>query len=133
MLALYAWAVFGSTFFTVYATAVIFTVVSLLLMSIAILVLAHRRPALWRSSVVSTRIAGVPLTTVAGALALVVSIIVGYLYLRYTGLGVTNRGAAIRNIVIAIVVSIIVYFIANRVRAREGVSLTQAASEIPPD
>jgi amino acid transporter len=133
ILALYVWAVWGSNFFTVYATGVMVTAGALILMSISVIVFAHRRPQLWRSSVMSKRIAGIPLTTLAGIPALAVGIAVAYLYLRYPGLGLSNRGEALRNLAIVVVGAILVYAIADRVRGRQGLRLSQAASEIPPD
>jgi len=133
MLALYVWAVYGSNFFTVYATAVLVTVGALVLMSIAVLTFAHRRPEIWRSSVVTKRIGGIPLTTLAGVGALVVAVVNGFLYLKYPGLGITNRGTALRNLGIVIGAAIVTYVIADFVRGRQGVRLSKAASEIPPD
>jgi basic amino acid/polyamine antiporter, APA family len=133
ILALYAWAVWGSTFFTVYATAVLFTVVALVLMSVSVITFAHRRPALWRSSVVSRRIGGLPLTTLAGIPALLIAILIAYLLLKYPGLGLTNRGEALRNVAIVVAAAIALYFVADAIRGRQGVRLSQAASEIPPD
>lgn len=130
---LYAWAVYGSNFFTVYATAVLITVPALILMSVSVILFAHLRPEVWRGSVVTTRVVGIPVTTLAGVGALAVAIVVAFLYLHYPGLGITNRGAALRNAGIVIAAALLVYFIADMVRRRQGMPLTKAASEIPPE
>jgi amino acid transporter len=130
---LYAWAVYGSNFFTVYANAVLITVVALFLMSVAVITFAYLRKDIWNGSVVTRRVFGVPLTTIAGVGALAVAIANGYLYLKYEGLGISNRGEAFRNVGIVIGVAIVVYFVADWVRGRQGMALTKAASEIPPE
>ena len=133
MLGLLVWAVYGGNFFTVYATAVLVTVVSLLLMSVAVIVFAGRRSEVWRASVANGRIGGVAITTIAGWGAIVVAILNGYFYLHYTGLGLTNRGEAYRNVGIVVALALVIYFVAARVRARQGIRLDRAASEIPPE
>lgn len=133
VLALYSWAVYGSNFFTVYATAVIITVVALVLMSISVIVFAHRRPELWRGSAITKRVAGVPVTTIAGVGAFIIAVANGFLFLKYPGLGIADRGTALRNVGIVVAAAIIVYAVANYVRGREGISLAQATSEIPPE
>jgi amino acid transporter len=130
---IYIWAVYGSNFFTVYATAVMITVGALLLMSLAVIAFAHRRPEIWRGSVVTRRIAGLPLTTVAGVGALFVAVVNGWLFLKYPGLGITDRGDALRNVGIVVGAALVVYLVADFVRGRQGVRLSKAASEIPPD
>jgi amino acid transporter len=130
---LYAWAVYGSNFFTVYANAVVITVVSLVLMSIAVILFAYLRKDMWGASVVTSRIVGVPITTIAGVGALVVAVLVGYFYLHYAGLGIADRWQAFRNAGIVVAAAIVVYFVADWVRRRQGIALTKAASEIPPE
>ncbi len=133
VVALYRWAVYGANFFTVYAQAVIITVVALLLMSLSVIAFAHRRQELWRGSAMTTRVAGVPVTTIAGLGALVVAVANGFLFLKYPGLGIADRGAALRNVAIVVVSALVVYAVANYVRGREGINLTKATSEIPPE
>jgi APA family basic amino acid/polyamine antiporter len=133
IIGLYSWAVYGSNFFTVYANAVIITVVALILMSLAVITFAYIKPEIWRGSVTTARFLGMPVTTLAGLGALVVAILNGFLYLHYPGLGIANDGQALRNAGIVIAAALIVYFIADVVRRRQGMALTKAASEIPPE
>ncbi len=65
--------------------------------------------------------------------ALAVAVANGFLYLKYPGLGLSDRGAAFRNLGIVVGAAVVVYLAANYVRGREGINLTQATSEIPPD
>lgn len=130
---LYIWAVYTGSFFTVYATAVIITVVSLILMSVAVMTFAYLRPEIWRGSVMTASVMGIPVTVLAGIGALFVGVMNGFLYLHYQGLGITDRGAALRNTGIVVAAAIVVYFVANYVRRSQGMSLAQATSEIPPE
>jgi amino acid transporter len=130
---LYIWAVYGSNFFTVYGTAVIITVVSLLLMSLAVITFSYLRPEIWRGSVVTARLMGIPVTVLAGVGALFVAVVNGFLYLKYPGLGIADRGTALRNTGIVVAAAIVVYVAANIIRGRQGMALSKAASEIPPE
>lgn len=133
MLALLVWAVYGGNFFVVYATGVLAVSTSLILMSLSVIVFARRRPELWRGSVANGRIGRVPITTVAGCASMVLVIILAFLYLRYTGLGITNVGAGLRNVGLIIVAAIVVFGVSSLVRARQGIRLSQTTSEIPPE
>ena len=133
MLGLLIWAVWGGGFFTVYANAVLMTCVALILMSLSVIVFAHRRPQIWAGSVANGRVGGIPITTLAGIGAMIVSILVTYFYLHYEGLGIANTGEALRNVAIVVVGAILVYLIADRVRANQGIRLSQTAEEIPPE
>jgi amino acid transporter len=129
----YAWAVFTSSFFTVYATGIMFTLAAFILMSLSAILLAHRRPELWRSSAVRTRVLGVPLTTIGGIVALGITFFMGYLFIGYSGLGLTSPVRAVIYVVIVIAAAVVTYVVASVVRARQGVSLSKATAEIPPE
>ena len=62
-----------------------------------------------------------------------VAVLNGFLYLHYPGLGITSRGHALRNVGIVVAAALVVYVIADAVRRRQGMALTKAASEIPPE
>jgi hypothetical protein len=133
IIGLYAWAVYSSNFFTVYANAVIITVVALILMSLAVIVFAYVRKEIWQGSVITARVFGIPVTTLAGIGALIVAILNGFLYLHYRGLGLTSNGEAIRNAGIVVGAALVTYIVADFIRRRQGMALTKAASEIPPE
>lgn len=130
---LFAWAVWSADFFEVYANAVIITVVALLLLGIAAMVMPFRRPELWRGSLTTRRVAGIPITTLAGVVATGVALLNGYMFLHYPGLGLTSRGDALRNAALVCIAALVVYAIASAVRKSQGVSLQKAGSEIPPE
>jgi basic amino acid/polyamine antiporter, APA family len=131
---LYVWQVWGgSGFFSVYATGVVFTVVALLLMSVSAIIVAYRRPDIWQAAVTTRKVVGVPVTTIFGVIAFGVAAFMGYLFLHYPGLGVSDPWAAVRNVGILIVVALVTYAIASRLRSSQGLSLTKAVSEIPPE
>lgn len=130
---LYAWAVWGASFFQVYANAVIITVVALLLLGVAAIAIPFRRPDLWRASLTTRKVAGIPLTSLAGLVAVAVALVNGFLFLHYPGLGLTSRWEAVRNAGLVCVAAVVFYVVASTVRGRQGVSLQRASSEIPPE
>jgi len=132
-LGLYAWAVFSTGFFAIYATGVVNSVVALVLLAVSAIVLPYRRPELWQGALTTRRIGGVPVTSLVGVLALAIALLLGYFFVHYPELGLADRGAGLRNVAIVIVAAIVVYLIASAARARQGMSLTKAAAEIPSE
>jgi amino acid transporter len=132
-IALYAWAVWSASAFEVYATAVVVTVAALILLAVSAIILPYRRPEIWKASLTQRRLLGVPLTSWAGVLALIIALFNGYLFLHYRGLGLPDPADGWRNVGIVVAAALIVYGIASWVRGRQGVSLSKAASEVPAE
>jgi amino acid transporter len=130
---LYSWAVYGSSLFRVYVVAIVLAVVPMMLMSVSAMILPWRRRQLWESSVMNIRIRGVPLITVAGAFSFAVSLFCLIVFLHYPGLGLTRPSDALKYLGILAVAAIVVYAVASYVRGKQGMSLTKATAEIPPE
>jgi APA family basic amino acid/polyamine antiporter len=130
---LYAWAVYGSSLFRVYVVAIVLAVVPMMLMSLSAMVLPWRRRQLWESSVMNIRVRGVPLITVAGMFSFAVSLFCLIVFLHYPGLGLTRPSDALKYLGILAAAAIVVYAVASYVRGKQGMSLTKATAEIPPE
>lgn len=127
------WAIFGSSLFPFYTTAVMLAVGTMILLTICCIVVPWRRRALYESSSMNVRIGGVPLITIAGVVGLIVALINGYVFLHYPKLGLAHPSDAYRNLAVLAAAAVIVYFIASAVRSRQGLSLSKTTAEIPPE
>jgi amino acid transporter len=130
---LYAWAVYGSSLFKVYVVAIVLATVPMMLMSLSAMILPWRRRQLWESSVMNIRLGPVPLITVAGAFSFSVALFCLIVFLHYPGLGLTRPSDALKYLGILAAAAIVVYTIASYVRSKQGMSLTKATAEIPPE
>jgi len=132
--AVLAWAIFGgSGFFTVFAVAILFSIVPITLLGVVAVVLPYRRPDAWRASATTRKVAGIPLLSIAGAGTVIASAFDWFFFLHYPGLGVTNRGAFLISFAVLATLAVAFYFGARFVRARQGMDLTRTYAEIPPE
>ena len=132
--AVFAWAVFGGTgFFTVFAVAILFSIVPITLLGVVGIVLPFRRPDAWRASATTRTVAGIPIVSIAGAATVIASLFDWFFFLHYPGLGVTNPGAFLISFAVLAVLALAFYYGARLVRARQGMDLTRTYGEIPPE
>jgi hypothetical protein len=75
----------------------------------------------------------IPLLSIGGVLALVVSVFGLWVFFTYPGLGLTNHNDAIRNLAILAVAAVVVFAIAAGVRSSQGLNLLKTTAEIPPE
>lgn len=129
--ALTVWATYTTSFFTVYSTGVLLSTIPLFLLSSAAIALPWRRPQIWQGAVTTKRLLGVPILTLTGVIGIVASLLMAYLFLHYPQLGLSDRRAAYLSIVYVVGGAIVVFVVASIVRARHGISLSRAASQIP--
>jgi amino acid transporter len=127
------WAIYGSSLFPFYTTAVMLAVATMILLTICCIVVPWRRRELYESSPMNVRMAGVPVITIAGVVGLVVALINGWAFLHYPKLGLAHPGDAYRNLGVLAAAALLVYAIASYVRSRQGLSLSKTTAEIPPD
>lgn len=130
---LYAWAVYGSSLFKVYVVAIVLALVPMMLMSISAMILPWRRRQLWQSSIMNMRIGAIPLITIAGVFSFAAALFCLVIFLHYPGLGLTHPWDALKYLAILAGAAIVVYATASYVRGRQGLSLSKATAEIPPE
>lgn len=103
--------------------------------SFAAILLPYRRKELFESAptLVQTKIAGIPLVTIAGVINLIL-----FSLILYSGFSLPAFSGPVGPIAIAFVLGIyisgvVIYFIAAAIRQREGVDLNLLYGEIPPE
>lgn len=125
-------AVFGTGFNTAISVASLMAFVSTTCLGIAAMALPYKSPALWRESASARRVAGVPIVTIAGAVAVAGSVFGIWVYLHYR-VGITRPGLYPVYLVVVGGAALLLYYGATVARARQGIKLSRAFAEIPPE
>jgi basic amino acid/polyamine antiporter, APA family len=131
----FIYAVFDQTgFFIVLAYALLVQLIAMALVGLAGVLAPILRPELYRASASQKRFAGIPLVQIAGAGAILTAAFVWWAYLHYDALGANaNLGKLFAWTIGPAVLGVLLYFVAAMVRRRQGVDVTLAYQEIPPE
>jgi|SRR5215203_353171 len=113
--------------------AVLLQLVTMILLSIAAVLLPYRKPELWRASATTQRILGVPVVTLAAGLSIVLMVGLFFIYMRYPALGIEDKGHFFRDCAIVLAAALVTFFAARTARKRQGVDVDRLAAEIPPE
>jgi amino acid transporter len=128
-----AWAVWSAGFATAISFGMLFGLISTSCLAISAIILPYKHPDIWRGSATTRRFAGIPIVSIAGAVALAGSIFGIVVYLKYEGLGVKDPGNYPLYLAGFVLIACALYYTALTVRRREGVDLRHAYAEIPPE
>jgi APA family basic amino acid/polyamine antiporter len=128
-----AWAVWSASFITAISLGMLFGLISTSCLAISAIILPYKHTEIWRASATTKRLAGVPIISIAGVIALVGSIFGIWVYLHYEGLGVQNPNQYPIYLAVFVAAALALYYGAAAVRKREGIDLRHAYAEIPPE
>jgi basic amino acid/polyamine antiporter, APA family len=130
----FAWACFlASSFTQVFSYAALIQFVSMALVAVAGTVFAFRRPEMFRASVSTRRVAGVPLLTILGVCAFASIVFQVWAYIHYKFFAVQGVGTLLIVVGVMTVAALALYALAKVLRRREGVDLSLVYAEIPPE
>ena len=113
--------------------AVLLQLVTMILLSIAAVLLPYRKPDAWRASATTRRLFGVPVVALAGALSVILMGGLFFVYMRYPALGIEDKGHFFRDCGIILAAALVTFFVARAARRRQGVDVDKLAAEIPPE
>jgi amino acid transporter len=122
----------GGGFLTMLFTAGLAELLTFMVVAIAGIVFPFRRRALHEASSINRRIAGIPVITLAGVVALAVYAFFFISLITQDALG-ANASTGIRATVIIAAIAIALYPISFLVNRRRGVDLGLAFRELPPE
>jgi amino acid transporter len=128
-----AWAIYSSNFFTVLATVTLLNMTPMVFVGLAALLLPFLKPHLWRQTPIPGRAFGVPVLAVVGLAGAAASAFVIFLFLKYPGLGITNRTNTLLSMGASIVAGFVLYFVARAVQRSRGIDIALNYSDIPPE
>ena len=126
------WAISSSSFYAVLAEATLLQFIMMIILSIAGMLLPFRRPEMWRASASTQRFLGIPVISLAGAVAATVIGGLFFIFLHYPAFGV-NLGHFIRDCVIVAACALLLFAAARYARSRQGVDVEKLSTEIPPE
>jgi basic amino acid/polyamine antiporter, APA family len=131
----FIYAVFDQTgFFIVLAYALLVQLIAMALVGLAGVLAPILRPELFRASASQKRFAGIPVVQIAGGGAILTAVFVWWAYLHYDQLGANaNLGKLFGWTIGPAVLGVVLYYVAAMVRRRQGVDVTLAYQEIPPE
>ena len=132
-IAVLAWATGSGSFFKALAYATLIQLIAMGLVGLAALVVAYRKPELYRASSSQVRIAGIPLTTIAGAGAILSCVFLWIVFLSEPKLGIVDRQGFFVWAIGTVLAGALFYAIAYSVRKGQGINVTRAFAEIPPE
>jgi len=133
VLAILAWSVLSTSFFTLLSMGVLAGAVTILSVSVAALAFPFRRPELYRNSPANISIAGIPVLSIVAVLSMAVIIGLAYIVLTYPQLGISAPWQGLLFMVALIVIGLVIYGLARVVRANQGIQLDLIYQELPPE
>ncbi len=132
-IAVLGWATGSSSFFKALAYATLIQLIAMGLVGVSAAVVPWRKPELYRGSASQLRFAGVPVCTLAGIGAVVTGVFLWIVFLSEPKLGIADRSSFFVWCFGTIAAGVIFYFVAYGVRRSQGVDVTRAFAEIPPE
>jgi basic amino acid/polyamine antiporter, APA family len=128
------WAVSNNEGFNKFLfEAVLLQLVTMILLSIAAVLLPYRKPEIWRASATTSRVLGVPVVALAGAISILLMAGLFFIYMHYPALGIEDKGHFFRDCGVVLAAALVTFFGARAVRRRQGVDVDKLAEEIPPE
>ncbi len=113
--------------------AVLLQLVTMVLLSLAAVLLPYRKPDVWRASATTQRVLGVPVVSLAGGLSVILMAALFFVYMHYPALGIEDKGHFFRDCAVVLVAALVTFFVARAARRRQGVDVDKLAAEIPPE
>jgi amino acid transporter len=106
-------------------------ILSFMMVSIAAILLPYRLPAVFESSAVNQRFAGIPVITIIGVLSLVTSAFFAWVFLTDPMAGMSPT-MIVFNLVVFFS-GLVVYFVAKWIQARRGIDVSRSYKELPSE
>ena len=116
----------------VYATLI--QLITHVLIAVSSIAFPYRRTDLYRASVATHEVAGIPLMVVAGVGALLTTAFIYWAYFHYSFFGlIGHKGNLVIWLVGAVLFGLVWYAGAKVIRAQRGVNIDKVYAEIPPE
>ena len=127
---LYLWIPRLQTYFLSIGLA---TSVAVITTMIAAMIFPYTAKSIFQGSPASRhKLFGIPVITIAGAIGLIWTAYMTYLWLTVPNLGIANAGSELV-IGATFVLCVVYYFVWSVIKRRRGVNISQAFAEIPPE
>ncbi len=127
------WGIHSSSFFQVLAYATLIQLVGMMLVGVTAAVVPWRRGQLYRASAAQFKILGIPAVVIAGTAAVISGIIIWFIYLHYSALGLSDKGKFFLFVGVTLGLAVVYYIAAKLIRRSQGVDIDRAYAEVPPE
>jgi APA family basic amino acid/polyamine antiporter len=127
------WAVYSPTFMTVIVIAGVFGVPPIALVGLAAIVFPWVQKDLYRSSPAKAEFLGIPVVSIAGVVAIAAEVLYTIVVFKYGLLPPEQHVLGLIVVGAVIVFAVVVYYIAYFVRRAEGIDLSYAFKQLPPE
>jgi basic amino acid/polyamine antiporter, APA family len=117
----------------VFVYATLFALIGMMLVGLSAAVFPYRRPEMYRASVTNRTLLGIPVVSIAGAGSVLSGIVLYYVLMHYPAFGIANRQRLVLVMIGVVALGVVYYAIVRALRAREGVDISLAYAEIPPE
>jgi APA family basic amino acid/polyamine antiporter len=129
-----AWAIYlASNVFQVVTYTVLAQVVSMGLVGLAAVVFPWRRPELYRASSTTKTILGIPVVSIAGAGAVISTVVLWILYFTEAKLGLADKQNFFLWMLGTLLLALVFFYGSRAIRKSQGIDLDRVYSEIPPE
>ncbi len=134
-IAAYAWAIYvAKNFFQILVYATLIQLITHVLIAVSSIAFPYRKPELYRASVATHEVSGIPLMVVAGVGALLTTAFIYWAYFHYAFFGlVGHKGNLVYWLVGSVLFGLVWYGGAKLIRAQRGVDIDRVYAEIPPE
>ena len=134
-IAAYAWAIYvAKNFFQILVYATLIQLITHVLIAVSSIAFPYRKPELYRASVATHEVSGIPLMVVAGVGALLTTAFIYWAYFHYAFFGlVGHKGNLVYWLVGSVLFGLVWYGGAKVIRAQRGVDIDRVYAEIPPE
>lgn len=128
-----AWAAYSTSFTTILAVFTLVGFLTIIISGVSAVVMAHRRPELYKGSAADWKVGGIPVLPVAGVGTLLFSLFMVYEAIHFhAALGIKSVTRMIGVPLAVIAVAVVYYLAARVVQRRRGIDLDLAYKTIPP-
>ena len=128
------WICYSDNFFQYFAIAAVSAYPSLVLVGITATLIKRRRPDLYKGSGAEWRVGGIEMLPLVGVLcSLVGAAAIALLFIFHTEIGLKYTLATAIYLVAMFVVGAVWWYIARSMRRNQGIDLSLAYKEIPPE
>jgi APA family basic amino acid/polyamine antiporter len=132
-IAILVWATGSGSFFKALSYATLIQLIAMGLVGLSAAVVAYRKPELYRASSSQIRVAGIPLTTIAGCGSIVTAVFLWIVFLSEPKLGIADHSGFFVWAIGTVVAGALFYGVAYSIRKGQGVNVNRAFAEIPPE
>jgi len=133
VIAIFTWSIFSTSFFTLLSMGLLCGVICICIVGVAAIVMPYRRKELYKTSPANINWGKVPVLVILGVLSIIVMAGMTYIFIAYPAIGVTHWWYVPIFFASVVGVGLGIYYVSKSVNQRNGVDISLAYKELPPE